>query len=147
MYPEPDHARAIAERIARRVASRNLTADQPMKSEVTAEIAIVRANINELQQRLAQLEEQLRNEPRALTRNASPFSDQPLAATPSVPYTHSPWLAGVNAIAAHAAEERFGVEEATINELVDFFQSEKVCSLDPSGKLCDHCAMCSARGF
>ena len=142
----------MAERIARRVASMNVGgAPTPNGSpEVTAEITKVRANISELQQRLAQLEARLRNDARTsneFARNVPPFSDQPLAPTPSTPFTHSPWLAGVNATAAHAAEERFGVEEATINELVDFFQSEKMCSLDPSGKPCDHCALCSSRGF
>lgn len=43
--------------------------------------------------------------------------------------------------------ERFGVEEATVSELVDFFQGEKQCTVEPGGKLCDHCAMCSSRGF
>ena len=63
------------------------------------------------------------------------------------PLTHSPWLAGVNVSAAHPSEERFGVEEATVSELVDFFQNQKMCAVDPSGKPCDHCAMCSSRGF
>jgi hypothetical protein len=43
--------------------------------------------------------------------------------------------------------DRFGVEEATVSELVDFFQNEKTCSMEPGGKPCDHCAMCSSRGF
>ena len=64
-----------------------------------------------------------------------------------VPPTHSPWLGGVNAIASHPSQERFGVEEAVVSELVDFFQSEKNCTVEPGGKPCDHCAMCSSRGF
>ncbi len=48
--------------------------------------------------------------------------------------------------AAHPSQERFGVEEATVSELVDFFESEKKCALEP-GKPCDHCAMCTSRGF
>jgi len=47
----------------------------------------------------------------------------------------------------HPSQERFGVEEAAVSELVEFFENEKQCSVDPSGKPCDHCAMCSARGF
>jgi len=47
----------------------------------------------------------------------------------------------------HPSEERFGVEEAAVSELVEFFENEKQCSVDPSGKPCDHCAMCSSRGF
>ena len=54
------------------------------------------------------------------------------------PRVHSPW---------HPSMERFGVEEATVSELVDFFQNEKACSMEPGGKPCDHCAMCSSRGF
>ena len=56
----------------------------------------------------------------------------------SAPRVHSPW---------HPSLDRFGVEEATVSELVDFFQNEKNCSLEPGGKPCDHCAMCSSRGF
>jgi hypothetical protein len=48
---------------------------------------------------------------------------------------------------SHASQERFGVEEATVKELVEFFESEKKCSVEPGGKPCDHCAMCSSRGF
>ena len=50
-------------------------------------------------------------------------------------------------IPEHASQERFGVEEAAVSELVEFFENEKQCSVDPSGKPCDHCAMCSSRGF
>ena len=47
----------------------------------------------------------------------------------------------------HPSQERFGIDEATVSELVEFFEAEKQCSVDPSGKPCDHCAMCSSRGF
>jgi hypothetical protein len=49
--------------------------------------------------------------------------------------------------ATHPSHEKFGVEEATVSELVDFFESAKTCELEPGGKPCDHCAMCSSRGF
>jgi hypothetical protein len=48
---------------------------------------------------------------------------------------------------SHPSEQRFGVDEAVVSELVEFFEAEKQCSIDPSGKPCDHCAMCSSRGF
>lgn len=99
--------------------------------------------MSELQKRLVQLEAKVREQPHGA--GSGPGYNQTSSQSEFVPLTHSPWLAGVNA--AHASEERFGVEEATINELVDFFQTEKMCSLDPSGKPCDHCAMCSSRGF
>jgi len=64
-----------------------------------------------------------------------------------VPATHSPWVRDFGAAPAHASQERFGVEEAAVSELVEFFESEKKCSVEPGGKPCDHCAMCSSRGF
>ena len=54
------------------------------------------------------------------------------------PRVHSPW---------HPSQDRFGIDEATVSELVDFTQNEKACSLEPGGKPCDHCALCSSRGF
>jgi hypothetical protein len=69
------------------------------------------------------------------------------AASDFVPATHSPWLRDFNATVAHPSQERFGVEEATVTELVEFFESEKKCSMEPGGKPCDHCSMCSSRGF
>lgn len=148
MSTEPDQARSIAERVARKVSagsSSSPTHSQP-KSPLTAEIAAVRASIGELQKKLVQLESRARHEAPNTAGLSASFSDAS-ARLAFVPPTHSPWLAGVNAVATHPTEERFGVEEAVVNELVDYFQSEKTCSLDPSGKPCDHCAMCSSRGF
>jgi hypothetical protein len=72
-----------------------------------------------------------------------------------VPVTQSPWHGRLPAMLAnenphsvdHPSQQRFGVEEATVAELVEFFENEKKCAMDPSGKPCDHCAMCSSRGF
>ena len=64
-----------------------------------------------------------------------------------VPPTQSPWLRNFPDSIDHPSQERFGVEEAAVTELVEFFENEKKCSVDPSGKPCDHCAMCSSRGF
>jgi hypothetical protein len=47
----------------------------------------------------------------------------------------------------HPSQERFNINEAIVDELVEFFEQEKACSLEPSGKPCDHCSMCSSRGF
>lgn len=110
-----DQAKVVAERIARRMSG---------TTDVSTELASIRGTLNEIQNRLTQIESRVGTE---------------------VPRVHSPWLAGVNA--SHPSQERFGVEEATVAELVDFFQSEKSCSLEPGGKPCDHCAMCSSRGF
>ena len=117
-----DQARLIAERIARRVGAESVSSSA---TDISSELTAIRVTLNELQNRLIQIESKV----------------GPSAA----PRVHSPWLAGVNA--SHPSQERFGVEEATVSELVDFFQNEKNCSLEPGGKPCDHCAMCSSRGF
>jgi len=98
---------------------------------------------------------------------ASPQSSSPriLNSEPChfAPATQSPWLASMSNMygqssnpqsairnpqsPTHPSQERFGVDEAAVSELVEFFENEKKCSVDPSGKPCDHCAMCSGRGF
>lgn len=103
----------MAERIARRVAANSST---PQNSDIGSELAAMRATLNELQNKLVQIEAKV-----------------------SGPRVHSPWQ--------HPSLERFGVEEAAVSELVDFLQNDKACSLEPGGKPCDHCAMCSSRGF
>jgi hypothetical protein len=148
MNTEPEQARLIAEKIARRLSGSKLNPSPGgSRSDVSAEVASVRAGLSELQARLAQLEAKIRSEPTQLAGNDSYLSSDAIRSERPVPSTHSPWLAGVNAAAAHPSQERFGVEEAVVSELVDFFEKEKTCSVEPGSKPCDHCAMCSARGF
>jgi hypothetical protein len=143
MSAEADKARMVAERIARRVSGGSaLPARQTndVGGDITNELAAMHASLDELQNRLIQIESKV--------RSGSPTATYATATqTPSTLRTHSPWLAGLNATTAHPSQERFGVEEATVSELVDFFQNEKICSVEPGGKPCDHCAMCSSRGF
>jgi hypothetical protein len=154
MSTELDQAREIAERIARRVSSDSgSTTTRPQSApEVSKELDAVRAGLSDLQRKIAQLEAKVssdRTVDRASDRSVSP---DPRAFNSHVqprptPITHSPWLAGVNASYSHPSQEKFGVEEAVVSELVDFFEKEKICSVEPGGKPCDHCAMCSSRGF
>ena len=84
----------MAERIARRMAA----GAAPVAGEFVRcglRSWQRRASLNELQNRLVQIESKVG----------------------SVPRVHSPW--------SHPSLERFGVEEATVSELVDFFQNEK----------------------
>lgn len=155
MSTEFDQAREIADRIARRVANDKPGPRTESKSPITSELAAVRAGLSDLQRKIAQLEAKVvsgSSEPRGTT-DSQPYSDAGAMtrafdqrARP-VPLTHSPWLAGVNASVAHPSQEKFGVEEAVVAELVDHFESEKTCNVEPGGKPCDHCAMCSSRGF
>jgi hypothetical protein len=154
MSTELDQAREVAERIARRVSSISGSPSKPSHAdpEVGAELASVRAGLNELQRKIAQLEAKISSEPdkdRTTYRSSSPTPQafDAHAQPKPVLITHSPWLAGINAPYSHPSQEKFGVEEATVSELVDFFEKEKMCSVEPGGKPCDHCAMCSSRGF
>jgi hypothetical protein len=109
-----DQARAMAERIARRVAGGGAASKS---GDISSELAAMRASLSELQNRLVQIEAKVGT---------------------GAPRVHSPW---------HPSLDRFGVEEATVSEMVDYFQNEKTCTMEPGGKPCDHCAMCSSRGF
>ncbi len=148
MSSELDQARSIAERIARRVSGESST---PLSTSADAdlgrELAAMRLSLGDLQQRLVQLEAKVRGGSSRTSFSPPGGHGSSEAPRPMVPPTHSPWLAGVNAVASHPSQERFGVEEAVVSELVDFFQSEKTCTVEPGGKPCDHCAMCSSRGF
>ena len=146
MNPELDQAREIADRVARRVAGINRSTSKPAGSrpEVNAELASVRAGLSELQRKIDQLENKISSD--STTQTARPGSETRSTSKPILA-THSPWLAGINAPYSHPSQEKFGVEEATVSELVDFFEKEKICSVEPGSKPCDHCAMCSSRGF
>ncbi len=151
MSAELDQAREIAERIARRVSVEpTASAGTPRSNPgITSELAAVRAGLSDLQKKIAQLEARVvgdKSAPRAPSSSPRAFDSH--SQPRPTPITHSPWLAGVNATTfSHPSQEKFGVEEAVVSELVDFFEKEKTCSVEPGGKPCDHCAMCSSRGF
>ncbi len=143
MSTEQDQAREMAERIARRVSAEGSSSIRPQRTgEVSSELAAVRAGLSELQRKISQLEAKISVGPPNSPTNLSLSNTER-----TTPTTHSPWLAGINSSYSHPSEEKFGVEEATVSELVDFFEKEKTCGVEPGGKPCDHCAMCSARGF
>ena len=152
MNGNQDPARLIAERIARRLAGNSTTRESSSSAAngagQTSDGPRARV-INFISQA-----------PPARTESSigSPIekqSKQRESVATFVPQVaQSPWLAPFARAAQpspqaadHPSQERFGVEEAAVSELVEFFENEKQCSVDPSGKPCDHCAMCSSRGF
>jgi hypothetical protein len=159
MSEDQDQARKLAERIARRVSQGN-TESRPSRVEsgtdIGQELSVMRASLEELQQRLARIESHVtrggddtfqseRGAEKSGQGSAQPQAREAVAASGA---SRSPWLSGMYVpAAAHPSQERFGVEEAAVSELVDFFEGEKKCELEPGGKPCDHCAMCSTRGF
>jgi hypothetical protein len=148
---EQDRVRELAERVARRLS------DEPERRDAGGggELAALRASLSEIQRRLAQIESHLaqgtareqtaRGGSTPTSPGAAPQPQtQPPAATPA----RSTWLSGTYVPAtSHPSQEQFtGIGEA-VSELVEFFEREKTCNVEPGGKPCDHCGMCSSRGF
>jgi len=111
----------------------------------------LRESLSEIQRRLARIESSMTNggareeeQPTAQRREGASAQQPPPHATP----TRSMWLSGTYVPAtSHPSQEQFtGIGEA-VSELVEFFEREKTCTVEPGGKPCDHCGMCSSRGF
>lgn len=47
----------------------------------------------------------------------------------------------------HPSGDRFAVLEAVADKIVDGLKKEKACAFEPNDRSCDHCSMCSSRGF
>ena len=169
MSSEQEQIRTLAERIARRIARAEGRegdggaqarggADHPGGEDLSA----LRAGLSEIQRRLAHIESHIKHDETcdASQPSASPPPPQQRTSRQSPPAgrseeaekigthsTHARWLSGTYMPATeHPSNERFGIGEA-VSEIVDYFEREKTCSMEPGDKPCDHCAMCSSRGF
>jgi hypothetical protein len=47
----------------------------------------------------------------------------------------------------HSSLDKFAIAEAVADSVIASKSEEKTCSFEPDGRPCDHCSMCSARGF
>jgi len=47
----------------------------------------------------------------------------------------------------HASLDKFAIAEAVADQIFAGHGAEKACTFEPNGKPCDHCSMCSSRGF
>jgi len=47
----------------------------------------------------------------------------------------------------HPSQDKFAVAEAIVDRLFDANTKEKTCTFEPNDRPCDHCSMCSSRGF
>jgi hypothetical protein len=150
MSSEQDRVRELAERVARRLADSAQGEPSTASSSEGGEMDALRESLSEIQRRLARIESRMTNggtqqEPTQQGREGA-SSQQP--STPHTTPTRSMWLSGTYVPAtSHPSQEQFtGIGEA-VSELVEFFEREKTCTVEPGGKPCDHCGMCSARGF
>jgi hypothetical protein len=150
---EQDRVRELAERVARRLSDEPTRAARSGAGE-GGELASLRASLAEIQRRLEGIESHLAHDEResaaasqpaaSPARQNSPSSSRTSTTTP----TRSMWLSGTYVPATqHPSQEQFtGIGEA-VSELVEFFEREKTCTVEPGGKPCDHCGLCSSRGF
>jgi len=169
-------AERVARRVAGTPSAESaldFTAPKKNGAPVREELSAIREGLHDLEHKLDRIESKIvqPDEPTRARLIDFVSSGPPLAVSPTisqgpsvsqttqsspelrqapskfVPPTQSPWLRDFNSPFEHPSQERFGVEEATVAELVEFFESEKKCSVEPGGKPCDHCSMCSSRGF
>ena len=61
--------------------------------------------------------------------------------------TSSPHSAIPSLQLSHPSLEKFSIAEAIADAVIDAKTKEKACTFEPNGKPCDHCSMCSSRGF
>lgn len=87
------------------------------------DLAALRASIEKINERLINIEEKID------TSNSVQSSAFAL-------HTHS-----------HPSQEKFENLEELADKIISEFQNEKACPYEPTGKPCDHCAMCNSRGF
>ena len=144
-------------------ASGQSNAPVPVKNgaPVREELSAIREGLHDLESKLDRIESKIvhsTNQPAESTRarlidfvsSGPPLSVSPSIAKTSpsivqtspiapdqssqfVPATHSPWVRDFIA-PDHPSQERFGIEEATVTELVEFFENDKKCSVEPGGK-------------
>ena len=58
----------------------------------------------------------------------------------------APAAAPQTSLAVHPSQDRFEVAEAIADQIFAGIEKEKACTFEPH-KPCDHCSMCSSRGF
>jgi hypothetical protein len=149
---EQERIKELARRIAARIAGEGGAAAPGAEA---GEVATLRASLAEVKRRLQQLEARsgsTREQERTVNSTNADTGTYLNGAAEGAQTDHmvarSPWLfgGGTYVSAVHPSEQRFGISEA-VTELVDYFEAEKTCEMEPGGKPCDHCGMCSARGF
>src|ERR1051325_10964702 len=137
---EQDRVKALAERVARRLSD---SVQGEGEDAGGGELDALRESLSEIQRRLARIESRMTG-----GRESQPAQPAQQPSSPHTTPTRSTWLSGTYVPAtSHPSQEQFtGIGEA-VSELVEFFEREKTCTVEPGGKPCDHCGMCSSRGF
>ena len=151
---DQEQIRAVAQRIARRLSH----TDEPEtgrgenSAAVSGELNALRAALTEMQKKLAHIESHMTHNETCESapadqsrRNVGGETARERSGAESPP-ARPALLSSTYIPVAHPSQDRFGVGEA-VAELVDYFERDKVCKMEPGEKPCDHCGMCSSRGF
>ncbi|MCA1631197.1 MAG: hypothetical protein LC785_16655 [Acidobacteria bacterium] len=150
MGAEQEKVRSIAERVASRIGgggdARDDVSPRDESGASSDEVAQLRASLREMQQRLARIESRAAGGDSRPSGEGASVSREGVGEGERAAPQPRPLLSSTYVPATHPSQERFGIDDA-VAELVDFFESEKTCTVEPGGKPCDHCAMCSTRGF
>ncbi len=162
MSSEQDRARELAERIARRLADGRDEQSRAQSSGAAGDPGNLSATLSEIQRRLAHIESHIARDgscehdlgggeyaPRSSAGvAASQQHSQHSQHSHQSPTSRPTSLSGtyVSAV-SHPSQERFADIGEAVSELVEMFEREKTCNVEPGNKPCDHCGMCSARGF
>jgi hypothetical protein len=94
-----------------------------LEAESASTLSALRDSIEKLNRRLDKIE--------------SNFGPSTSAILPTLP----------SSAPVHPSQDRFAVIEAVVDEVFSQYKQEKACTFEPNGKPCDHCSMCSSRGF
>lgn len=145
--------RELAERVARRLADAPGVHGGGGDGAGGDDLAALRASLSEIQHRLAHIESHITHgedcgHGARPARRPNDSNDAATRGDSSRTQGRPTWLSGTYVPAtSHPSQEQFaGIGEA-VSELVEFFENEKTCTVEPGGKPCDHCGVCSARGF
>jgi hypothetical protein len=152
MSTEQDRARELAERIARRLADGRGAEGRAQPSDA----GDLSATLSEIQRRLAHIEAHIAHDGACEhDLKDGEYSQRPSSTGPASQH-HSHQSSGarptslsgtyVSAV-SHPSQEKFADIGEAVSELVEIFEREKTCNVEPGGKPCDHCGMCSSRGF
>lgn len=109
--------------LAAKLLAQILASEENQPNGTSAEdLTKILSKLDDLNSRLVQIENRLEEKPQAQQTETPNFIN------PVFP------------VFLHTSHERFAIAE-------DADQKEKACRFEPGGKPCDHCAMCSSRGF
>jgi hypothetical protein len=151
MSSEQDRIKELAERVARRLggAAGQAGGEASGAAEAGGDLSALRRSLSEIQQRLSRIESHLAHDESREHEGSAPRQQHQKRRPSSPSQTGRPTMLSGTYVPAvsHPSQEQFeGLGEA-VSELVDFFESEKTCTMEPGAKPCDHCGVCSSRGF